>query len=50
MEDAHAEAVLVLGEAFQKDAPFDFGKQHTTKRINDLVPVMLKYRQEYLIF
>jgi aarF domain-containing kinase len=44
MEDAHAEAVLVLGEAFQKDAEFDFGKQHTTKRINDLVPVMLKYR------
>lgn len=44
MDDAHAEAVLVLGEAFQKDAVFDFSKQHTTKRINDLVPVMLKYR------
>ena len=44
MENAHADAVLILGEAFAQDSVFDFSKQHTTKRINSLVPVMLKYR------
>ena len=44
MEDAHAEAVLILGEAFAKDELFDFGKQHTTRRINNLVPVMINHR------
>lgn len=44
MDDAHSDAVLILGEAFKKDEPFDFSSQNTTRRINDLVPVMLKYR------
>lgn len=44
MDDAHAEAVLILGEAFNNDGIFDFSKQDTTRRINDLVPVMLKHR------
>lgn len=44
MDDAHADAVLILGEAFTSDKEFDFGKQHTTKRINNLVPVMIKHR------
>lgn len=33
MEDAHVEAVMILGEAFRYDRPFDFGSQDTTKRI-----------------
>ena len=44
MEDAHVDAVLILGEAFRKDEEFDFSAQQTTKRINDLVPVMLQHR------
>lgn len=44
METAHSDAVLILGEAFQRDEPFDFGQQETTRRINELVPVMLKHR------
>ncbi len=44
MEQAHSDAVLILGEAFQKDEIFDFGAQETTRKINELVPVMLKYR------
>ena len=44
MENAHIEAVLILGEAFAHFEPFDFGKQRTTKRINEIIPVMLKHR------
>lgn len=44
MDDAHSDAVLILGEAFSQDGLFDFSKQETTRKINDLVPVMLKYR------
>jgi aarF domain-containing kinase len=38
METAHSDAVLILGEAFRRDEPFDFGQQETTRRINELVP------------
>lgn len=41
---AHSDAVLILGEAFRRDEPFDFGLQETTRRINELVPVMLQHR------
>eukprot|EP00123_Amoebidium_parasiticum_P015237 comp22848_c1_seq1/m.36011 comp22848_c1_seq1/g.36011 ORF comp22848_c1_seq1/g.36011 comp22848_c1_seq1/m.36011 type:complete len:664 (-) comp22848_c1_seq1:949-2940(-) len=44
MLDAHAEAVLILGEPFNMDGPFDFSKQHVTQRIHKLIPVMLKHR------
>ncbi|KAM8947166.1 atypical kinase COQ8A, mitochondrial isoform 2-T2 [Pelodytes ibericus] len=44
MENAHLEAVLILGEAFESDTPFDFGSQSTTERIHGLIPVMLKHR------
>lgn len=44
MEDAHLEAVLILGEAFASDVPFNFGCQSTTERIHRLIPVMLKHR------
>lgn len=44
MEDAHVDAVMILGEAFSKSEPFDFGGQSTAKRIHSLIPVMLKHR------
>ncbi|XP_053316613.1 atypical kinase COQ8A, mitochondrial [Spea bombifrons] len=44
MENAHLDAVLILGEAFCSDTPFDFGSQSTTERIHRLIPVMLKHR------
>ncbi|XP_058471039.1 atypical kinase COQ8A, mitochondrial [Solea solea] len=44
MENAHVDAVMILGEAFSSQEPFDFGCQSTTKRIHDLIPVMLRER------
>ncbi len=44
LEDAHTNAVLILGRAFEAVPAFDFGKQDTTKRINNLIPTMLKDR------
>lgn len=43
-EEAHVDAVMILGEAFASEEPFSFGTQNTTKRIHDLIPVMLKHR------
>ncbi|NP_001087459.1 acoenzyme Q8B L homeolog [Xenopus laevis] len=43
-EEAHIDAVMILGEAFASDVPFNFGTQNTTRRIHDLIPVMLKDR------
>lgn len=44
MEDAHVDAVMILGEAFGYVGQFDFGRQTTTARIQNLIPVMLKHR------
>ncbi|XP_070590434.1 atypical kinase COQ8A, mitochondrial [Erythrolamprus reginae] len=44
MEDAHLDAVLILGEAFASREPFDFGCQNTTEKIHGLIPIMLKHR------
>ena len=44
MEDAHSDAVMILGEAFGQPGEFDFGKQSMTKRIQSIIPVMLKHR------
>lgn len=44
MKDAHVEAVMVLGEAFRHNEPFDFGTQDTTRRVQKLIPVMLSHR------
>jgi len=44
MKDAHVDAVMVLGEPFASEAPFDFGTQTTTRKINNLVPIMVKHR------
>ena len=42
--EAHCDAVLVLGDAFRSNGPFDFGSQDTTKKIMKLMPTMLKHR------
>lgn len=44
MENAHVGAVMILGEAFSSQEPFDFGTQSTTERIHNLIPVMLRER------
>ncbi|TPP51551.1 ABC domain containing protein kinase [Fasciola gigantica] len=44
MEDAHVKAVSILGEAFASATPFDFGRQSTTRQINQLIPVMIEHR------
>lgn len=44
MEQAHVDAVMILGEAFSSEEPFDFGAQSTTRRIHSLIPVMLRER------
>ncbi|MBN3276194.1 COQ8A kinase, partial [Polyodon spathula] len=44
MENAHVDAVMILGEAFASEEPFNFGSQSTTQRIHNLIPVMLKER------
>lgn len=44
MEEAHVDAVMILGEAFACKKPFEFTQQNMTHRIHDLVPIMLKHR------
>uniref|UniRef100_UPI003AADF9BC atypical kinase COQ8A, mitochondrial n=1 Tax=Centroberyx gerrardi TaxID=166262 RepID=UPI003AADF9BC len=44
MENAHVDAVMILGEAFSSERPFNFGAQSTTERIHSLIPVMLRER------
>ncbi|XP_037551167.1 atypical kinase COQ8A, mitochondrial [Nematolebias whitei] len=44
MEYAHVDAVMILGEAFSSEQPFDFGEQSTTERIHRLIPVMVRER------
>ncbi|KAM7368071.1 hypothetical protein PAMP_014322 [Pampus punctatissimus] len=44
MVNAHVDAVMILGEAFASEEPFDFGSQSTTERIHNLIPVMLRHR------
>lgn len=44
MEDAHIDAVMILGEPFAEDGEFDFSTQDTQRRIVNLVPTMMEYR------
>ncbi|EDW72182.1 uncharacterized protein Dwil_GK10272 [Drosophila willistoni] len=44
MEEAHVDAVMILGEIFRYDGDFDFGKQNTTERLAALVPTMVAHR------
>ena len=44
MEEAHIDAIMILGEPFSTDDVFDFGKQSTSNRIVQLIPTFLKHR------
>jgi aarF domain-containing kinase len=44
MEEAHVNAVKILGEAFADRAEFDFGTQETSRKIAKLIPVMVNHR------
>ncbi|XP_038073239.1 atypical kinase COQ8B, mitochondrial-like [Patiria miniata] len=44
MEKAHVDAVMILGEPFSTDEPFDFATQDTTRRIQSILPIMLNHR------
>jgi aarF domain-containing kinase len=44
MINTHTDAVMILGEPFSNSDAFDFGSQDTSRRIMDLVPVMLRHR------
>ncbi|XP_056637861.1 atypical kinase COQ8B, mitochondrial [Diorhabda sublineata] len=44
MENAHVDAVMILGEIFRTDGKYDFSKQDMTQRIQDLAQTMLVHR------
>lgn len=44
MKEAHIDAVLILGEPFSMNEPYDFERQNITARIHTLIPVMLRHR------
>lgn len=45
MEEAHVDAVMILGQVFNKESEyFDFGGQDVTKRIQKLVPTIVNHR------
>lgn len=44
MMNAHASAATIVGEPFAQPAVFDFSTQRMTRRVNELVPAMLKHR------
>ncbi|XP_075771364.1 atypical kinase COQ8B, mitochondrial isoform X2 [Pelodiscus sinensis] len=44
LEEAHVDAVMILGEAFSTPGTFDFGAQDTARRVQALIPVLLRHR------
>lgn len=44
MIKTHTDAVMILGEPFSLTQAFDFGNQDTSRRIMDLIPIMLRQR------
>lgn len=44
MEEAHVDAVMILGEVFRCPGRYDFSAQDMTERIQNLVPTMLTHR------
>lgn len=42
--DAHVDAIMILGEAFQVDAPFDFGNATTLARVSNIIPAILTHQ------
>lgn len=44
MEEAHIDAVMILGEVFRCPGEFNFAAQDTTTKITHLMPTMLQHR------
>lgn len=44
MENAHVDAVMILGEIFRTEGPYNFAHQDMTARIQDLAQTMLVHR------
>lgn len=44
MEEAHVDAVMILGEVFRCPGEFNFCAQDTTSKITKLMPTMLEHR------
>jgi aarF domain-containing kinase len=44
MEQAHVEALLLLGRPFSYEGSYDFSTQDVTERVQSLIPVMLRHR------
>ncbi|KAJ8977778.1 hypothetical protein NQ317_001689 [Molorchus minor] len=44
MEDAHVDAVMILGEVFSDGGQYDFGHQDMTVRIQNLAQIMIAHR------
>lgn len=44
MEDAHVDAVMILGEVFRHGDRYDFANQDMTVRIQNLAETMLVHR------
>ncbi|EPY77323.1 aarF domain containing kinase 4-like protein [Camelus ferus] len=42
--DAHVEAVMILGEPFATQGPYDFGAGDNARRVQGLIPVLLQHR------
>ncbi|XP_044113272.1 atypical kinase COQ8B, mitochondrial isoform X3 [Neovison vison] len=42
--EAHVEAVMILGEPFATPGPYDFGAGDTARRVQGLIPVLLRHR------
>ncbi|XP_049643127.1 atypical kinase COQ8B, mitochondrial [Suncus etruscus] len=42
--NAHVEAVMILGEPFASQEPYDFGAGDTALRVQGLIPVLLRHR------
>uniref|UniRef100_A0A7N4NLW8 Coenzyme Q8B n=1 Tax=Sarcophilus harrisii TaxID=9305 RepID=A0A7N4NLW8_SARHA len=42
--EAHVEAVMILGEPFASAGPYNFGAGDTARRVQNLIPVMLRHR------
>ncbi|XP_027196608.1 ubiquinone biosynthesis protein COQ8, mitochondrial [Dermatophagoides pteronyssinus] len=43
-KNAHADSVLIIGEALRISDRFDFSRQSVIKRINNQLPILLKHR------
>lgn len=44
MEDAHVDAVMILGEVFRAEDKYDFARQDMTLRIQNLAQTMISHR------